>query len=338
MDVKPAAFGSAARTSRRGFLKIVALSGLALGLGATVTRQRLAAADVPVSQATRLLMGTVVNLTVAGPTTAAAQAAVAATLAEMERLIGVLDHRRPASALGQLNATGAVDDAPPELIEVVAQALEMGALTGGAFDITIKPVLDAYRAGQREVEALRPLVDYRQVALAGRQLRLRRPGMALTLDGLAKGRVVDGGVGVLRALGYADVLVEAGGDLLAHGQRRYGQPWRVGVQSPRSAQTLLTVPVTQAALATSGDYQNSFTADFSLHHIIDPRTLRSPLAVAGATALAPTAMLADAFSTALMVLGVTDGLALVEQQPGVEALLIGKDLQVHLTAGFPGRA
>jgi thiamine biosynthesis lipoprotein len=329
---------TAPRTSRRGFLKIVALGGLAVGLGAAATRQSQTAARGPVRAATRLMMGTVVNLTVAGPTAALAEAAVTATLAEMERWVALLDHRRAASALGQLNATGAVDDAPPELVEVVAQALEISALTHGAFDITVKPVLDAYRAGLTEVEALRPLVDYRQVTLAGRQLRLQRTGMALTLDGLAKGRVVDAGVAELRARGYANVLVEAGGDLLAQGQRAAGQPWQVGVQSPRGQQALLRVPLAQAALATSGDYQNSFTADYSLNHIIDPRTLRSPLEVAGATALAPSAMLADAFSTALMVLGLTDGLALAEQLPGVEALLIGKDLSVQYTSAFPVRA
>jgi len=333
VDINPAAAEPAARTSRRGFLKIVALSGLAAGLGAVAIRKRLA-----VSHTTRLLMGTVVHLSVAGPEAAGAAAAVTATLAEMERLIALLDHRRPASALGRLNATGAVDDAPPELIEVIAQALEISALTSGAFDITVKPVLDAYRAGQRHVEALRPLVDYRQVALDGRRLRLLRPGMALTLDGLAKGRVIDGAVAVLRGQGYGRVLVEAGGDLLAHGQPQAGQPWQVGVRSPRGAAPLATVSVTQAALATSGDYQNSFSADFSLNHIIDPRTLWSPVELAGATAIAPTAMLADALSTSLMVLGVTDGLALAERLPGVEALLIGKDLHLHLTTGFTRQA
>ena len=328
----------APRTSRRGFLKIVALSSLAAGLGVVATRHRLAGARLPVSRTTRLLMGTVVHLSVAGPDAAGAEAAVAATVAEMERLIALLDHRRPASALGRLNATGAVDAAPPELIAVIAQALEVGALTSGAFDITVKPVLDAYRAGQRDVAALRPLVDYRQVAIDGQRLRLRRPGMALTLDGLGKGRVVDGAVGVLRDRGYANVLVEAGGDLLALGQPQAGQPWQVGVQSPRGAETLATVSVTQAALATSGDYQNSFSADFSLNHIIDPRTLQSPESVAAVTTIAPTAMLADALSTSLMVLGLPDGLALAEQLPGVEALLIGKDLQLHPTTGFPGRA
>ena len=97
----------APRTSRRGFLKIVALSSLAAGLGVVATRHRLAGARLPVSRTTRLLMGTVVHLSVAGPDAAGAEAAVAATVAEMERLIALLDHRRPASALGRLNATGA---------------------------------------------------------------------------------------------------------------------------------------------------------------------------------------------------------------------------------------
>jgi thiamine biosynthesis lipoprotein len=321
---------------RRRFLKIVAASGLAVGLGSALGRRWLASEEAAAVKETRLLMGTVLNLAVVTPDRAAGQAAVTATLDEMGRWVSVLDHRQPASALGKLNADRRLPEAPAELLEVLAAALDLSALTAGAFDVTIKPVLDAYRAGQMSVEHLRRLVDFRQVAVEGRGIRLLRPGMALTLDGLAKGRVVDAGVGVLRAHGFANVLVEAGGDLLAQGVRADGGTWEVGVQSPRgAARPLAAVPVQQQAMATSGDYQNSFTADYNLHHILDPRTLRSPTELAGATALAPTAMQADALSTALMVLGPAEGLALVEKLPGAAALLVGKDLRLHRSADFP---
>jgi thiamine biosynthesis lipoprotein len=323
---------------RRRFLKIIAASGAA-GLGTVPLWRWLSASrPLPVVRETRLLMGTIINLALITPDEAAGRAAVTATLDEMARWVALLDHRQPASALGRLNADGVLDPAPPELLEVVAAALEMGALTGGAFDVTVKPVLDAYRAGATDVEALRPLVDYRQVTVQDGSVRLGWPGMALTLDGLAKGRVVDAGMAALRAQGYDRVLVEAGGDLLAGGAPHDGRGWQVGLQSPRGGglgQAALTVSVQQQALATSGDYQHAFTADFSLHHILDPRTLRSPAALASATALAPTAMQADALSTACLVLGPEAGLALVERLPGCAALLIDKDLRVYRSAGFP---
>lgn len=329
---------SAAHTGRRRFLKIVAAAG-AVGLG-TVPLWRWLAGDgsLPMVRETRLLMGTVINLALITPDAAAGRVAVTATLDEMARWVALLDHRQPASALGRLNADGLLDPAPAELLEVVAAALEMSALSGGAFDVTVKPVLDAYRAGQTAVDHLRPLVDYRLVDVQDRTVRLGRPGMALTLDGLAKGRVVDAGVAALRAQGYDRVLVEAGGDLLAGGAPHAGRAWQVGIQPPRGGglgAAALTVPVHQQALATSGDYQHAFTADFSLHHILDPRTLRSPAALASATALAPTAMQADALSTACLVLGPEAGLALADRLPGCAALLIDKDLRLYRSARFP---
>lgn len=326
------------KLNRRGFLKIVAAAGLTVGLGAAAGRRWLEAQAASAVQETRLLMGTVVNLTVFAEDPQKGQAAVQATFEEMGRLIQILDHRRQTAALGQLNSQGFVEHAPAELVEVVKKALEIGALTDGAFDITVKPVLDAYAAGLSVTSQMHRLVDYRQVLVRENSIRLSQPGIAITLDGLAKGRVVDGGVAVLRRLGFENVLVEAGGDLLAQGTRRDGSPWEVGILSPRSRTqpgTLATFPVERQAVATSGDYLNSFTADFSLNHIIDPRSLSSPRELASATVIAPTVMEADALSTALMVLGSQAALALVERLPQVEAMLVDKEMKIFRSAGFP---
>lgn len=324
--------------NRRSFLKIVAAGGLALGLGAASSRRWLEYEAGSKVQETRLLMGTVINLTIYSDDQDQARSAVEATFAEMERLIKILDHRHQHTALGQLNARGSLSDTPRELLDVLGKALEIGELTGGAFDITVKPILEAYAAGERVTGELRELVDFRQVMILGDQVKLGRPGMAVTLDGIAKGRVVDGGVAVLQRMGFDNVLVEAGGDLAAHGSRGDGTAWEVGIFSPRETLqpgTLATIPVMRQAVATSGDYMNAFSTDFSLHHILDPRTLSSPAELSAATVIAPTAMEADALSTALMVLGSRDGLALVERLPQVEALLVGKDLKIHRSAGFP---
>ncbi|HEX9030031.1 MAG TPA: FAD:protein FMN transferase [Anaerolineales bacterium] len=326
------------RLNRRGFLKIVAAAGLTVGLGAAAGRHWLEAQAASTVQETRLLMGTVINLTVFAEDPQKGQAAVQATFEEMGRLVQILDHRSPAAALGQLNRQGFMEHAPAELVEVVKKALEIGTLTDGAFDVTVKPVLDAYAAGLSVTSQLHRLVDYRQVLVQEDDIRLGRPGMAITLDGLAKGRVVDGGVAVLRRLGFENVLVEAGGDLLAQGTRRDGAAWEVGIVSPRSKilpGTIATIPVERQAVATSGDYLNSFTADFSLNHIIDPRSLSSPRELASATVIAPTVMEADALSTALMVLGSQAALALVDRLPQIEAMLVDKEMKVYRSVGFP---
>lgn len=318
---------------RRGFLKIVAFGGLTTGLIAAGWRRR----GDTTARISQVLMGTIVNLAVVSDDRARSEAAVALALSEMNRLIAVFDHRQPASALGRLNAAGALIDPSPELVAVLSHAQRLSAHTHGAFDVSVKPVLDAFAAGQYDVVGLRAFVDYRQIQVTADAIRLGRPGMALTLDGLAKGRVVDGAVDALRRAGFDRVYVEAGGDLAVSGNRATGTAWEIGVREPRGQADALAArfSVSHGAVATSGDYLNAFTADRSVNHIIDPRNLQSPSVLASATALAPTAMEADALSTALMVLGPTDGLALVDSLPGVEALLIGKDDRQYASTGFP---
>jgi thiamine biosynthesis lipoprotein len=160
--------------------------------------------------------------------------------------------------------------------------------------------------------------------------------MGITLDGIAKGYIVDQAIALLKARGMARVLVEAGGDLSLHGLRQDGHPWRVGIHHPRAlAGYYQVLEQSNGAMATSGDYEAAFTADFRYHHIIDPRTGSSPASLSSATVLASNAASADALSTAAMVLGMTEGLELLERLAGVEALLIDKQVTSRATSGFP---
>jgi thiamine biosynthesis lipoprotein len=315
-------------------LKITAVSS-ALLLGGKLASSRLLPRPQTIHE-TRTLMGTVINLALVTDDKQSGQAVISATFAEMERLIGLFDHRQPAAQLAVLNREGKLTQPAPELVDIMNLALDYGRLTDGAFDITVKPVIDDLKNGGNG-RAAAHLVDYRQVTVKQDVITLQ-PGMAVTLDGTAKGRVVDGAISILQANGFSNVLVEAGGDLWGQGHRLDGAPWRVGVANPRpTAETavLAIFPVTTQAAATSGDYQNSFSPDFGLHHIIKPGTAVSPPELASATVLAPTAADADALSTALMVMGPVQGLALAERLPHVEALLVAKDLQIFQTSGFP---
>lgn len=321
--------------SRRRFLKIVAGAGLAAGVSAGLARRLRPELSAGRVTETRTMMGVVVNLTVAAPNTAAAQDAVEATFAEMARLIAIFDHRRPQSPLARLNRDGRLPAPPPELVDVLTLARHYGALTAGAFDVTVKPLFDAHRAGL-PVEPFQDLVDYGRLHVRDSAITLARPGMAVTLDGVAKGRVVDGAVATLRRLGFAHILVEAGGDLAAHGQRGDGAPWRIGVTHPRQgAVSLASLSLTGRAAATSGDYAHTFSSDYSQHHILDPRRGRSPADLASATVLAPTATDADALSTAALVLGPDAGLALLQRLPHVEGVLVTKEMTTRHTTHFP---
>jgi len=321
--------------NRRKFLQITAAAG-GLALTGGMLAPLLRAGEVSAHTATRTLMGTRIHLTVVTADLRRGQAAAEATFAAMQRLIALFDHRQPTSPLSGLNRSGFLDQAPLELIQVLRRAVDFGELTQGAFDVTIKPLLDARQAGKADSTDLRALVDFRQIQIDGGRVRLGIPGAAITLDGIAKGRVIDGGVDALQQMGFDQVLVEAGGDLRTLGARADGSLWRVGIAHPRQTaqgEILAVLPTGAQAVATSGDYLHTFSTDYSQHHIIDPRSGRSPVELASATVLAATALDADALGTALMVLGSQAGLALAEGLPGVEAVLVTKDLQVLKTSG-----
>lgn len=327
------------RLSRRQFLKISAVAGAVLAGGRLLQHAPGRAPDT--LRQTRTLMGTVVNLALVCAGEDEGQATIAATFAEMERLITLFDHRLPDGPLGRLNRDGFLAPAPRELVDLLTTAVTYGALSAGAFDVTVKPLLDALR--QRTTPT--GPVAYEGITLSEDTITLAEAGMAITLDGIGKGRVVDGATAVLRARGYENVLVEAGGDLVARGLRSGGSPWRVGIAHPRPAAAatplLTTLAVSETAVATSGDYTHSFTQDYSEHHIVDPRQgdarhAHSPAELAAVTVLAPTATAADALGTAVLVLGVDAGLALLHDLPDVAGLLVTKELVVRRTANMPG--
>lgn len=321
--------------SRRDFLKITALAGVALGLGAPIVRYLLNQGSLKKIAATHYLMGTIVNFVLIAESEERAQTALQTTTEKMLRLIQIYDHRLLDGPLGQLNATGITLHPPRELVSTLQQSLHYGLLSHGAFDVTIKPMLDALQADRLSTEELKNLVDYRLLNVTDDKITLARPGMSVTLDGIAKGCVVDGGVATLRELGFENVLVEAGGDMMAKGTQD-GEVWQVGITHPRAPKEMIAViSIQNQAVATSGDYMNYFNADYSAHHIVDPRTGHSPSQLASATVVAPSVAEADALSTTMMVLGTQDGLALIESLPDASALLISKDLQMVRSSKFP---
>lgn len=328
------------KLSRRDFIKITAVAGSVL-VGGKLLFDLTKDEFVTVSE-TRLLMGTIINLAVVAESKAAGEAAVALTFAELERQVGIFTHREPESPVAILNSTGKLANPPQELVEVLSQAVEISGMTGGAFDVTIKPLVDLYQQSQPDlpsadaVDSALSLVDYTKMNVSSEEVSFSQPGMAVTLDGIAKGYIVDAGTAVLKNLGFENVYVEAGGDLMASGKKEGDAPWKIGIQSPRQEQSglLAQINVSDQAVATSGDYFRFFSADMRHHHIIDPRVGFSAPELASVTILSENAMQSDALATAVMVLGVDAGLAILERLDGVEGYLVTKAGQPVKTAGF----
>lgn len=329
---------------RRQALRLLAVGGVATALGAGAVAELLRRARLHRVAATRTRMGTLVTVTVVHEDARAARAMIDAAFGKIERLEAVLSRHRPDTPLARLNRDGHVLDAPPELVEVARAAQRYAELTGGAFDGTVAPILDLYAAsfaaagappGTDELRRARARVGWRGLRVEEHALGFGRAGMALTLDGIAKGYVVDRAVAALVTAGAGRVMVDAGGDMASAGGGEGQEPWRVAIRDPRDpAGSLGAVELRGGAVATSGDYMQAFTQDRRLHHIVDPRTGRSPDEVSAVTVLAPTAMDADALSTAALVLGPREGLALLERSEGVEGMIVTKDQEAILSAGF----
>jgi thiamine biosynthesis lipoprotein len=229
----------------------------------------------------------------------------------------------------------------PLLYEAVQFALSVARASGGAFDPTLGHVLEAkgfqrnYQTGESVssgVELNAPS-SYRDVRLdpARRTITLRRP-LVLDLGAVAKGLAIDLAA---RELGcFADFSIDAGGDLWTQGKNAEGEPWSVGILNPCLPDELIDVlRISDMAVCTSGGYERPAARGVGEHHLLDPRSGRSPRVAAGVSVIAPAAMLADALGTAAFVLGPRRGLRLLERY-GVEGLIVTPSQEQYRTTGF----
>lgn len=273
-------------------------------------------------------------------------AAVAAEecFALFRRLDFELSEWQEGSPLSAVNraAGGAPVAVPGELFDLVARAIEIGRQTEGAFDVSWAALwgLWDFRAAVPAVPdpaaivARRALVDYRRIVLdrAARTLFLPEAGMKIGLGGIAKGYALERAAGLLRGRGFEDFLIVSGGQVYARGTRG-GRAWRVGVRDPRGErdEIFATLPLAGGSLSTSADNESFFVIDgVRYHHILDPRTGRPSAGLRSATVLAADPTLADALSTAVMVLGQERGLAVAESL-GAGALTVDERGEVAMT-------
>ena len=327
--------------SRKNFIKIVAAVG---GAGAVIKAGYDHSLRRQTISQSRFLMGTLINITLIGGSETGARDAVASSLVQMASLEKVFSRYQNDSQLNQLNRQGYLDFPDRSLVELLELSNWISEITAGGFDVTIGPLVESYQQKyaesklptENEIQGLLPLINYQKLSIKADKISFEDKGMKISLDGIAKGYIVDSGVNTLSERGYTNLMVEAGGDLTALGDNN-DHPWQLGVQSPRGSLGELTgkFSIRDRSAATSGDYFQSFSNDLSAHHILNPRTGVSSPELASVTVTAPSGAIADGLATGLMVLGAVQSLALVESLPGVEAFLIDKKLSEQHTDGFP---
>ena len=261
---------------------------------------------------------------------------------ELELIESIMSVYRDESQLSRLNRQRELVGPHPYLIHILKRASATSLRTHGAFDVTVQSLWRSYKSSAdhgrlpdaESVARARQTVGFRNVEISGSRIRLRNKAQ-VTLNGIAQGFATDRVKRVLAEHGIRDALIDVG-ELACLGSDRAGDPWSAGIQHPRREDAFIAItPVDGRCLATSGDYQTTFTDDFRAHHIFDPRTGVSPDELASVSVLAPTATDADALSTALLVMGSRRGAFHVRAIVGADALFVRKDGHVLATSGFP---
>lgn len=291
------------------------------------------------------IMGTRIVVELWSEDEAAGRDAIEAVLAEMRRVDEAMSTYKPTSELSLVNAQAAEKPVriSEELFDLLRTSLEYSRVTDGAFDITYASVGYMYdfrqrvRPNEEQIESALPGVNYRHLILdpAARTVRFARKGVRIDLGGIGKGHAVDRGIAVLQARGIEHALVTAGGDSRIIGDR-FGNPWVVGIRHPdRKDEVIARIPLEDAAISTSGDYERYFDENgVRYHHIIDPKTGHSASKVRSATIIGPTATRTDGLSKTAFVLGPERAIEIYNRLEDIDAILVTPDGRVLYTKGL----
>lgn len=296
--------------SRRRFIGI---SAAAAGLNLLPLRGR-AGAQARLVTWQGPVMGAAATLQIHHPDQAAAQRLIEQALAEMRRAEQVFSLYRNDSALSVLNRQGVLLAPPTELVALLADCRRYFDLTGGSFDPTVQPLWILHREHfsrpgadpqgppESALSAALARVGFDGVGFNQDRIVFHRPGMALTLNGIAQGYATDRVVALLRREGIASSLVDMG-ESRALGARPDGTPWRIGIADPDQPDRVgSTLDVVDQAVATSGAYGFRFDPAKRFNHLFDPRTGASAHLHSSVAVTMPTATAADALSTAFSLM------------------------------------
>jgi len=255
---------------------------------------------------------------------------------EIDRLTGLMNRFDDRTAVAQLNREGYLEDIPQEVAEVVARALYHHRLSQGTFDISVKPIVDLFKEKMGEGKKVLPtekelkqaleLVDSNKIELKERAIYFKKPGMEITLDGIAKGYIVDRVSAMIAGHNIKNHLINAGGDIRTMGARADKKPWTVAIQDPLKRRNYPDIiHMNNGAIATSGNYEIYFDREKMFHHIVDPRTGLSPELSTSVSVIAPTTMDADALATGVFVMNPVKGAGFINSLPQCESLVVAKD-------------
>lgn len=307
--IPPPLFPTPRPLTRRRVLTIMGAAGATLPLSGAGDRS---GSRMPTLEWRGRALGGPARIVIRHADESIVRALISHCVREIDRLDAIFSLYRADSEIARLNRDGIVTAPSLDFRVLMADARRYGALSDGVFDVTMQPLWRLYRRhftlhrddglgpGARAIADAASLVDYRRIDLDRGRIRLARPGMAVSLNGIAQGYLTDRIADMLRDAGMSGVLVDLGEIRVIAEQR--GVPWRIGIENPlRPAKLRDRVTLTNGAVATSGGYGTRFDAAGRYHHLFDPATGHCPSGIVAATAIAATATVADALATSLAV-------------------------------------
>ena len=325
---------SAALPSRRRAIRIFAGAGGVCALGAGVR------AFAPAPRFFRWngdVLGAVAEIALWHANETVARNALRRIDGEIARLGRAFGLSDPDSEISRLNRDGTLDNPTREFRALVEASLRLGDLSGGAFDISVQPVWRVYEAhfwtkaevardiAARALETARALVDYREIEVSARRVAFGRPGMAITLNGIAQGFVADFIGDLLGGEGFDTAFLDLG-EMRALGSHPEGRGWSVDLKDPlKRGVGGRTVELADTALAVSGGYGTTFEPTGRFHHLYTPDEGASSHAFLDVAVVGPRATMADGLSTAIYVAGEAAGARLLAAHPGYRALVTRPD-------------
>lgn len=334
------------RLDRRSFLR---LSGM-LGIGiVSFTIPAIRAESIRFNRklyktsCTRLGMGTFVSMTLFHPSRDKAEEAIGKAFDEINRLSRELNRFNSISAVARLNNEGRLNDVPPHMMELVSRSLRYYTLSNGCFDVTVKPIIDLFQQKfskgayptEEEIKDRLKLIGSNKIEFSRRKIFFKEPGMGITLDGVAKGYIVDHAAMVLDKQGIKNYLINAGGDIRVAGTKGNKKPWTIAVQDPnKKGNYPAIIRMSRGAIATSGNYEIYFDKEKLFYHIVDPKTGRSPQLDVSVSVVSQTCVDADALSTAVFVMKPEHGIKFINSLSGRETLIISKNGKQFRSSGW----
>lgn len=275
--------------------------------------------------------GATLSLLVGHPDAAFAEKALDGAVAKIRHIEAQMSLFDPGSALRQLNRQGFLNKPDADLLSILKTAQHISHKSSGTFDVTVQPLWEAFAVAQKNntlptqqaVQVARQKIGWQYLEVSAQTIRLNKPDMAVTLNGIAQGYAADQVQSLWRGMGIQHALINTG-EWAALGKSQSNIGWVLGIADPRSEEKMMqTISMQGKSIATSSDSQTFFSDDFKNHHIFNPATGYSPADIASVTVAAETCTLADALTKVIFVAGLKNALE-VAKHWSVDVLVVDK--------------